>query len=233
MTAMPSTPIRIQTFLAKVPLFRELAAQEIDRIAEQTKSLHVDRGTVLFQRGQPSEGFYIVIFGQVKLSFISKAGDEKVVDLLGPGQSFGEAVMFMEKQHVVTAQTLADSMLLTVSKAAVFDELERDPRFARRMIAGLSQRLHYLMEDMEGYSMHSGAQRVIGFLLRDEAQGTPPESRLEVTLPAAKGVIASRLNLTQEHFSRILHELVAKGLISVRGRAIVIPDVHKLRTYER
>ena len=230
---MTSTPIRIQTFLANVPLFRELAAQEIDRIAGQTKALHVDRGTALFQRGQPSEGFYIVIFGQVKLSFISAAGDEKVVDLLGPGQSFGEAVMFMEREHVVTAQTLADSMLLYVSKAAVFDELERDPRFARRMIAGLSQRLHYLMEDMEGYSMHSGVQRVIGFLLRDAGDETPPEPGLEVTLPATKGVIASRLNLTQEHFSRILHELVAKGLIKVRGRTIVIPDVQTLRTYER
>ncbi len=229
---MPSTPIRIQTFLANVPLFRELAADEIDRIAEQTKSMHVDRGTVLFQRSQTSEGFYVVIFGQVKLSFISKAGDEKVVDLLGPGQSFGEAVMFMEKQHVVTAQTLADSMLLYVSKVAVFDELERDPRFARRMIAGLSQRLHYLMEDLEGYSMHSGVQRVIGFLLRDERDGIVPEGRLEFTLPAAKGVIASRLNLTQEHFSRILHELVAKGLIEVRGRTVVILDVRKLRTYQ-
>ncbi len=229
---MPSTPITIPTFLANVPLFRELAAEEIDRIAVQTKSLHLDRSSVLFQRGQPSEGFYTVIFGQVKLSFLSKAGDEKVVDLLGPGQSFGEAVIFMEREHVVTARPLADSMLLYVSKAAVFDELERDPRFARRMIAGLSQRLHYLMEDMEGYSMHSGVQRVIGFLLRDEADGPPPESGLDVTLPAAKGVIASRLNLTQEHFSRILHELVAKGLIEVRGRNIVIPDVHKLRTYE-
>lgn len=229
---MPSTPIKVRTFLANVPLFRELAAAEIDRIAEQTKSLHVERGTVLFQRGESSEGFYIVIFGQVKLSFISKAGDEKVVDLLGPGQSFGEAVMFMEREHVVTAQALADSMLLYVTKAAVFDELEREPRFARRMIAGLSQRLHNLMEDMEGYSMRSGVQRVIGFLLRDEGDGTPPESGLEVTLPAAKGVIASRLNLTQEHFSRILHDLVAKGLIRVRGRTIVIPEVQKLRTYE-
>ncbi len=229
---MPSTPITIPTFLANVPLFRELAAEEIDRIAVQTKSLHLDRSSVLFQRGQPSEGFYVVVYGQVKLSFISKSGDEKVVDLLGPGQSFGEAVMFMEKQHVVTAQTLADSMLLYVSKAVVFDELERDPRFARRMIAGLSQRLHYLMEDMEGYSMHSGIQRVIGFLLRDEVEAPEQASRLEVTLPAAKGVIASRLNLTQEHFSRILHDLVAKGLIEVRGRTIVIRELQKLRTYE-
>jgi len=229
---MSSTPIRIQTFLANLPLFRELGTEEIDRIAAQTKSLHADKGTIVFQRGQPCEGFYAVVFGQIKLSFISRSGNEKVVDLLGPGQSFGEAVMFMERPHVVTAQALADSMLLFVSKPAVFEELERDPRFARRMIAGLSQRLHYLLEDLEGYSMHSGMQRVIGFLLREEEEGRPRDARLEVTLPAAKGVIASRLNLTQEHFSRILHDLVAKGLIEVRGRTIVIPDVQRLRTFE-
>jgi len=78
----------------------------------------------------------------------------------------------------------------------------------------------------------SGIQRVIGFLLRDETEGAARESGLEVTLPAAKGVIASRLNLTQEHFSRILHELVAKGMIEVRGRTIAIRDMQKLRTYE-
>lgn len=229
---MPSTPIKIQTFLANVPLFRELADEELGRIADQTKSVSLEKGTVLFQRGQPSEGFYVVVYGQVKLSFISKDGNEKVVDLLGPSQSFGEAVMFMERPHVVTAQTLADSLLLYVSKSAVFQELDGDPRFARRMIAGLSQRLHHLLEDLEGYSMHSGMQRVIGFLLRDENEGSAPNGKLEVTLPAAKGVIASRLNLTQEHFSRILHDLAGRQLIEVRGRIIVIPDVQRLRTYE-
>ena len=123
-------------------------------------------------------------------------------------------------------------MLVYVSKAAVFDELERDPHFAHRMIAGLSQRLHHLMGDLEGYSMHSGTQRVIGYLLRDDDDGAPGATEHVVTLPATKGVIASRLNLTQEHFSRILHELVARGLIKVRGRTITIPDVQKLRTHE-
>lgn len=229
---MPSAPIRIETFLSNIPLFRELATDEIDRIAAQTKTLRVERGTVLFQRGESCDGFYVVIYGQVKLSFISTGGNEKVVDLLGPGQSFAEAVMFMEKPHVVTAQSLADSMLLYVSKAAVFDELERDPRFARRIIAGLSQRLHHLMGDLEGYSMHSGTQRVIGFLLRDERAEGGNGTQVEVTLPAAKGVIASRLNLTQEHFSRILHDLVAAGLIDVRGRRISILDSERLRTYQ-
>lgn len=229
---MALTPTRIQSFLANIPLFRGLETDEIDRIAEQSKSIHADRGTILFQRGQPSEGFYIVVFGQVKLSFISSTGDEKVVDLLGAGQSFGEAVMFMEKAHVVTAQTLADSLLVYVAKAAVFEKLERDPGFARRMIAGLSQRLHHLIGDLEGYSMHSGTQRVIGYLLRDDGESAPTAAEIVVTLPATKGVIASRLNLTQEHFSRILHELVARGLIKVKGRTITILDAQRLRTYE-
>ena len=59
------------------------------------------------------------------------------------------------------------------------------------------------------------------------------EKTLSVTLPTNKGIIASRLNLTQEHFSRILHELSEKGLILVKGRKITIPDIEKLRTYDR
>ena len=229
---MATPAINTRNIIANLPLFRELAAEELERIADHAKAVRVDKGAILFQRGQPSQGFYAVVFGQIKLSFISKAGNEKVVDLLGPGQSFGEAVMFMERPHVVTAQALADSMLLFIAKSAVFEELEKDPRFARRMIAGLSQRLHYLLEDLEGYSMRSGMQRVIGFLLREDAGSPLGDEPLEVMLPAAKGVIASRLNLTQEHFSRILHDLAAKGLIEVRGRTIVVPRPGRLQTFE-
>jgi CRP-like cAMP-binding protein len=87
------------------------------------------------------------------------------------------------------------------------------------------------MADVESYSLHSGRQHIIGYLLRD----TPVEGNKDVTitLPTNKGVIASRLNLTHEHFSRILHELSAKGLIVVEGRRIRIPDVEKLRTHDR
>jgi CRP-like cAMP-binding protein len=98
------------------------------------------------------------------------------------------------------------------------------------MIAGLSMRLHHLITDVESYSLHSGRQRIIGYLLRDNLSND--EKTITVTLPTNKGVIASRLNLTQEHFSRILHELSEKGLIVVEGRKIQIPDVEKLRQYD-
>ena len=112
----------------------------------------------------------------------------------------------------------------------VFREIEADPLFARRMLAGLSRRLHSLVSDVESYSLRSGAQRVIGYLLRDGhdvAAGV-----IELTLPTTKNIIASRLNLTPEHFSRVLHELAVARLIEVDGRTVRILDVDRLRSYE-
>ena len=88
----------------------------------------------------------------------SAKGIEKVVKLLGPGQSFGEAVMFLDKPYPLSAHILADSLLLHISKTVVYEEIARDPVFCRKMLAGLSMRLH----GVESYSLYSGAQRVIG-----------------------------------------------------------------------
>jgi len=93
-------------------------------------------------------------------------------------------------------------------------------------------RLHQLMNDVESYSLHSGKQRIIGYLLRELPEADQEGSNVAVTLPTNKGIIASRLNLTQEHFSRILHELTDLGLIIVEGRKIHIPSVKKLRQHE-
>jgi CRP-like cAMP-binding protein len=227
-----NAPIKVQSFLANVPLFKELAPDELDRIAAFTRQVRASRSEILFHRGDAPKGFHVVVLGQVKLAFVSAHGDEKVVDILGPGQSFGEAVMFMERPHVVTAQALADSLLLHIQREAVFEELERDPRFARRMIAGLSRRLHDLIGDLEANSMRSGTQRIIGYLLHACSPSSAQDGGIEVTLPATKGVVASRLNLTQEHFSRILHELAAAGLIEVRGRGVRIRDVDRLRGFD-
>ena len=229
---MPAAPIRIQEFLKNVPLFRELTDAELDRIAAGTAQVRAPAGTILFRRGEPCSGFHVIVYGQVKLAFGAADGAEKVVEILGPGSSFGEAVMFLEKPYVVFAETLADSLLLAIGKAGVFAELERNPRFARKMLGGLALRLHGLVHDLEAYTLRSGTQRVIGYLLRDYSEEGEPRAPVEVALATSKGVLASRLNITREHFSRILHDLSGAELIEVHGRIIRILDPERLRAYE-
>jgi CRP-like cAMP-binding protein len=224
--------IKIQSFLANLPLFRELGPQEIERIAAGSRTFHAARGETLFHKGDRVDGFHTIVFGQIKLAFTAPSGGEKVVELLGPNQTFGEAVMFMERPYPVYAQALADSLLLHVSKSVVFEEIERDPKFARKMIGGLSRRLHGLVTDLEAYTLHSGTQRVLGYLLRGMPEGEPESEPVEISLSTSKSILASRLNLTPEHFSRILHDLTEAGLIRVEGRSIRILDPEALRRYE-
>ena len=224
------THLNIAALLSHVPLFSGLDTGEIARIARGTREIHVAKGDILFHKGDSPTGFYLVVYGQVKLAISSSQGSEKVVDILSQGQTFGEAVMFMERPYMVYAQALKDSQLLLIAKSAILDELEKDPKLGRKIIASLSMRLHHLITDVEAYSLHSGRQRIIGYLLRETTD--TDATALTITLPTSKGVIASRLNLTQEHFSRILHELTEAGLIVVEGRRITIPDVPKLRAYD-
>ena len=230
---MPANhPINIEALLTHVPLFNGLDPDEIARIAHATREIHILKGETLFHRGDPCIGFHLLVYGQVKLAFTSAQGNEKIVEIIGQGQSFGEAIMFLDKPYVVSAQALTDAMLLHISKAAIFEELEHDYNLARKMLAGMAMRLHQLMNDVESYSLHSGKQRIIGYLLRELPESDQNGSNVILTLPSNKGAIASRLNLTQEHFSRILHELTNLGLIVVEGKKIHIPSVAKLRQHE-
>ena len=213
----PPTPEleRLCRLLGQAALFNGLACTEIARFARGVRELKVVKGDILFHRGDPCTGFHLILSGQVKLAFTSADGNEKVVDILYPGKSFGEAVMFMEKPYVVMAQALSDATLLHIGKQVFFEEMAGDP----------------LMADVESYSLRSGRERVIGYLLREEERDGEgvAEGQVSIRLPTSKGTIASRLNLTQEHFSRILHELTNSGLIQVEGRTIHIPDIGKLR----
>jgi len=220
--------IKVQAFLANLPLFSEMTPEELDRIAAGTETLHVRKGEEVCHRGDPVTGFHVVVYGQVNLGFTSPQGVEKVVEIVRPGQSFGEALMFLDKPYIVFARALSDSMLLHVAKRTVNEELARDPGFARRMLSGLSQRLHGLVRDVEAYTLRSGSERVIGYLL-SELSDDAASGQTAVELTPGKNVIASRLNMTPEHFSRILHDLEAQGLIEMEGRLVRIPDPERLR----
>ena len=225
----PTRPqIKLQAFLANLPLFSEMTSQELDRIAAGTETLHVRKGEEVCHTGDPVTGFHVVVYGQVNLGFTSPQGVEKVVEIVRPGQSFGEALMFLDKPYIVFARALSDSMLLHVAKRTVNEELARDPGFARRMLSGLSQRLHGLVRDVEAYTLRSGAERVIGYLL-SELSDDAAAGQAAVELTPGKNVIASRLNMTPEHFSRILHDLEAQGLIEIEGRLVRISDLERLR----
>ena len=130
--------IKTRTFLANLPMFQGLSAAELDRIAEGTTEVPGREGADDLPARRSLRRLPRVVYGQVKLAFVSPQGTEKVIDILGPGQSFGEAMMFSDRAYVVYGQALTDSLLLHISKAVIDTEIDCDPHLARRMLAGLA-----------------------------------------------------------------------------------------------
>ncbi|HMO45830.1 MAG TPA: Crp/Fnr family transcriptional regulator [Rubrivivax sp.] len=224
----------VPRYLSVLPLFSDLDAPATARLAQGCQLRRHERGDTVFRQGESCDGFHVVVTGQVKLFVLSPAGQEKVIELVAPGNTFGEAMMFLDKPYGVNAQTLGDTLLLAVSRAAVFAEVQSDPRFALRLLAGLSRRLHGLVQDVQAYALQNGAQRVIGYLLREheEREGGSGVGELTVSLPVSKATLASRLSLTPEYFSRVLRELESARLIEVDKRDIHILDAQRLAAYQ-
>lgn len=222
----------IDKIVPTLPLFRELDGEHLKAIVANTRKFQVAKGEMLFQKGDEAKGFYFVLKGQIKLAFPSLQGNEKVVAIFGPGQSFGEAAMFLHQPFPVRAESLTNAEFLLFSSSLIFSLLEKDPMFARKLLAGLSLRLHQLVMDVELYSQRSSVQRLIGYFLQLSPELDCDASEITVDLPSAKQVIASRLNLTPETLSRILHELSQQKLIEMNGRRIHIPDPGALRAYD-
>jgi CRP-like cAMP-binding protein len=222
----------IARYLSTLPMFCDLSKAALENIAKECTLQNLQRGDMIFRAGDDCEEFHIIVTGQAKLYVASPSGQEKIIELVGPGHSFAEAMMFLEKPHVLNAQTLTDTTLMRISKPAVFNEIARNHHFSMQMLTGISGRLHGLLRDVEGYALHNGMRRLIGYLLRDFDENSSSRSgSITVSLPVSKATIASRLSLTPEYFSRVLHELENQRLIAIDKREIRIFDVNRLASY--
>ncbi len=220
----------ILNLLSTFHLFSELDEEQISYVTKETQAVSVGRGDILFNRGDTALGLFLLVYGQVKLAVNSSQGTEKVIGIISPRESFGEAIIFLDQAFFpIYAQATMDSQLLMVPKHVIFSLLERDTTVSRKMLAGLSMRNRQLVQDIESVALLTCTQRLIGYLLQisSSASGTS-----QVTLPASKSTIASLLNLSPETLSRIMLKLQLQGLIEVHGKEITIIDTAGLREFE-
>jgi CRP-like cAMP-binding protein len=217
----------IAGFLERVPLFSAVHPFRLQSIAEAAIPVAATRGKIVLKPGDTCDGFFVVVYGRVAVSLKSDSGAEKVIELLGTGQVLGLATLFAEAASRTEARSLADSKLLLIPRDLVHAELAENPAFARSLLASVSATVHRLLVDLEACTMQTATQRVAAFLVR--SMNTVARRDRNVTLAAPKTVVASQLNLTAAHFSRVLRELTTARLIRVNGRDVVIEDEPGLR----
>ncbi len=211
--------------LSGMPLFSGLEPQCLASLASHCRMRSFERGETIFRKGDEADGFYYVFDGKVKLFFVSEKGTEKIIEVLKPGMTFGEAVVFINQPYPAFAEAMMECHLLFIQRDGLLEAMREHQDMALRLLSGLSKRLHGLVANMEAVCVLSSRERVIGYLLSELDQG----SGAMIQLPATKAVIASTLNLTPETFSRIVHGLEKEEIIRIDGRRIEVCDPERLR----
>jgi len=221
------------SLLVHQPLFRHVPEETLRDWCGYVRERRLQRGELLFQRGASAgDAFWLIAVGQIKLAFPAANGNERVLTTLHDKQCFGEAQALLGEPYPYSAEALTDCLLLRVDRS-IYAKLQGEMHpLACGLMTGMAARIHDLLHEIEQLSVYSGVERVVSYLLkRCDAHGDPARSgSCTITLPMAKQLLASRLNLKPETLSRIFHDLVDDGLIHVDGKRIVIHDVERLRS---
>lgn len=210
--------IEHQKLLRTNVLFAGFTDAEFAKISTQTSPCEIAQQQYLFEQGQAARDFFLLVEGKIKLVFLSPAGREKVVDVIQPGYSFAEAVMFFkQRKYPVSASALEPSTVLRINADNYLKALEKSPKACFEIMGKLSQRLHWAMSEINHLVLYDGTYRLIKFLLEKQAKKSN-----NVHLSIAKNILASQLSIKPETLSRILKELSAQRLIEVNNNDIVL-----------
>ena len=220
---LPSPP-DIATILKRQLLFSRLDEQQFARVARTAVRVELGEGELLFTQGDPASRFYVVVSGQVKLSRVSPSGGEKIIEIISAGHSFAEALMFLDRPaYPVGATALQPSVLISVDSGDYAAVLRESMDTCFLIMGDMSQRLRGLVQEIDDLTLQSAGARVAGYLLHHAG-----ENRADLVLDAPKQVLAARLSITPETFSRVLRRLSNRGVIAVDRDLVHIRDRAKL-----
>lgn len=201
-------------------LFSNLDHDALERVGNHSVVLRLADGESLFEQGDPADRFFLLLSGQMKLYRLSPAGNEKIIDIVTPGSTFGEALMFLEQPHFpVGAQALQPSQLISIDARDFAAMLRESVDTCFVMMGAMSQRMRSLLHEIDDISLHSATCRVATYLLKHA-----PADADSFQLPVAKQVLASRLSITPETFSRIVRNLTDKRVIRIEGGRVTLHD---------
>ena len=205
---------------SKAPLFRSLGSSQVERVGALVEVRRLGADQVLFVAGEPCTGFYVVLEGAVRLLKPRDEGEETLLNVVHPGQSFAEAALFSGGAFPATARAMGETLLARVPREPFLALLRSDSLLCLKMLESLAAWHHRLTQQVQQLRSIDSGGRLKAWLV-EEALRSPNR---EVLLRMPKKILAGQLGMTPETLSRQLRQLMAKGFIQVDGPHIRITN---------
>jgi len=222
---MPTGKVQLVDAIKSVPAFSALGAAALHAMAQACRIRTFAAAVSVFRSGDAADAFFLILEGQVKIFRLSPKGDEQILHLYGPGQTFAEAAVWAGKSYPANAEAVTRARLLAIPRRAIEQAVGRDPKLAMGMLLGMSRKLQEFADLIDDLSLKEVPARLAGVLLAEaEAAGA-----FTFQLRQTKRQLAAQIGTIAETLSRALKKLHDDGLIDVNGREVALLDVPGLK----
>lgn len=220
---------RIREAIETTGLFKETSPNNVAVLTEQSCIISVDKGQVIFVHEESASRFFIIMNGWVKLFRETLDGTQAVVDILSTGHIFGESSLFHNNTYPYSAEAAEPVELLSLPLLFLKTEIDTNPKIARSLLSTMAHARRQQDRELEHRSIQNAPQRIACFLLRlaDQSQEGP----ITIHLPYDKTLIAARLGMQPETFSRALGKLKDSTGLEIQGSSVSLKSINHLAHY--
>lgn len=213
--------------LRRHALFQELDGDDFEYLVSQSRRVNLGHHELLYRQDMPAQHFYFVLSGRLRLYRLDASGVERTLDSIAPGDCVAEVMIYADPaRYACYAEALGQSGVLMIPTRVYQRLLEQRPEYARSALRHYASRAVSRFHELEIMTVQNARDRLIRYLIDLLPEGTREGSEIELPLP--KCLVASRLAMQPETFSRILAELKGQGLVRVNKSRLFIPDPQRL-----
>jgi len=223
-------PLNAKTLIERNTLFRGLPQKTIDRVAALATRRVYEEGTIVFMRGDPGDSLCGVVTGRVRISASRAGGKEVFLNIMEPGDAFGEIALLDGSPRTATATAMSRAELTILQRDAFMGLLRSEPQLAEHLIQLLCKRVRWTAELMEDSALLSVPAKLAKRLLslatvhgRASPEGAP-------RLAISQEELAQFLGLSRQIVNQHLQAWRAKGWISLGRGSITLANPRALQT---
>ena len=212
-----------------IPYFKKCSKQFIEQLAQKSNTLTLRKGQTLFVAEEKADQFYLVLDGWIKIYRETLDGTQAVTDIINNGHIFGDIALHHKNTYPYSAEAAEPSVVVALSLKSLKNEIERNPEFAVDLLSRMVASNETKDRELEHRTLQNAPQRVGCFILR--LTNVNHQGPVTIHLPYDKTLIAARLGMQPETFSRAIKKLQEQTGIKIQGATVKMDNLQQLSNY--
>jgi len=227
-----ATSVGVSRHHPRVQIFSGLGPDEMTRIAAYTRSLRKARGEFIYMPGDRADHVFILRQGRVKLSVLSESGKEIAIDVIQPGEIFGEFALVDEAARSNMSQALDDILLWVFAKHDFTHLLVSQPKLALSYIRLVGDRRRRMEKKLSDITSKAVSARVCELLHEISTSSAEVETGVtDYLVPLTHHDVASLIGAARQTTTTVLNDLERRGIIELGRGWVRVKRLKELQTY--